>query len=192
MIELETLSRFAVEVVGFHTPGNWDRPIGYEGNMRFVAVYWDSTADAVFVTDGLDGKFAGAWWLYTNLVEHDARPEITAALMAGGCSTTPSRLPFGDLGLDATHGLILDRLEHSLWVARLEDAFPFLQQQHQKTTVNDVTTLTLSNQRKEIFYNAAIHSFLPCQCNRGWVLSSNCYVPCPECRRSGRIPQAFL
>ena len=187
MTELEALSKFAVKVIGIYMPGNWDRPVGYEGHMRFVAIYWDHAVDDVFITDGLAGRSEGAWWLYTNLIEHDARQEITAALMACGCSIPPGKLLFGDSGTDATHGLILDRFEHTLWVARLENALPFLQQQYQKTVANDAAALALARQRKEILDEEEIRSFSPCYCNRGWVLLSNCYLPCPDCKRSGRI-----
>jgi hypothetical protein len=187
MTDLKTLSKFSVKVIGIHMPGNLDRPIGYEGHMRFVVAYWDHAVDDLFITDGLAGRSGGAWWLYTNLIEHDACQEIAAALMACGCSTPPGKLPFGDSETEATHGLILDRLEHALWVARLEDAFPFLQQQHQKTIANDAAALVLARQRKEILDEEAIHFFSSCHCDRGWVLSSNCYVPCSDCQRSGRI-----
>ena len=187
MIELETPSTFAVKVIGFCTPGNWDRPIGYDGNMRYVAVYWDHAVDDVFITDGFDGRSGGAWWLFTNLVEKDARQNIIAAMMALGLPAHGDRLAFGALGIEATHGLILDRFEHSLWIAQLEDAFTFLQRQHQKNIFDNAAAMVLANQRKEIFDSEAVHSFLPCHCDRGWKLSLNCYVPCPECRRSGRI-----
>jgi len=187
MTEVNTPSKFAVEVIGFRIPGNWDRPIGYEGHRRFVVVYWDHAVDDVFITDGFDGRSGGAWWLYTNLIENDARQNIAAAMMASGCPTLANRPAFGAPGIEATHGLILDRFEHSLWVAQLADALSFLQRQYHKIGSDNVTASVLANQRKEIFDSEAIHSFLPCHCDRGWILSSNCYVPCPECRRSGRI-----
>ena len=62
------LTKFAVRVIGINMPGNWDRPVGYEGRAHFVSVYWDRAGGDVYITDGVVGRSGGAWWLYTNLV----------------------------------------------------------------------------------------------------------------------------
>jgi len=188
MADLRSLTKFAVNVIGIRMPGNWDKPLGYDGYARFVVVYWDYANDDVFITDGLTGESGGAWWLYTNLVERDARQEITSALMACGAPDPLSKWPLGDSDNEATHGLILDRFAHGLWVAKLNEAIPFLRQQHHEATPDkNATALALVRQRKELFEEETIRSFFPCHCNRGWILSLDYYVPCPECRRSGRI-----
>jgi len=188
MADLKELARFAVKVINIHMPGNWDRPVGYDGHARFVAVYWDHAGNDVFITDGLSGRSGGAWWLHTNLVERDARREITAALMACGVTNPLNKWPLGDLSNEATHGLILDRFEHGLWVARLEEATPFLCQQHHKAIADPAAiAAALVRQKTELLEDATVHPCVPCHCDRGWKLSVDYYLPCPECQRSGRI-----
>jgi hypothetical protein len=187
MTDFQPLTKFGVQVGGIRMPGNWDRPIGHEGCARFVAIYWDRAGD-VFITDGLTGSSGGAWWLFSNLVEHDARQEILGALMACGVHDPLNDWPLGDSEHDATHCLVLDRFEHTLWVARIEDATPFLHQQHQEPSPDRSTMASaLVRQRKELQEKAVIGSFTPCDCDRGWTLSGEYYVPCPKCLRSGRI-----
>ena len=60
------LTKFAVRVIGINMPGNWDRPVGYEGLAHFVGVYWDRAGDDVYITDGVVGRSGGAKWLYTS------------------------------------------------------------------------------------------------------------------------------
>jgi hypothetical protein len=182
------LTKFAVRAIGINMPGNWDRPVGYEGHAHFVSVYWDFASDDVYITDGVVGRSGGAWWLYTNLVEREAHEQIMAALMAYGVSDPQSIWPLGSNEAEATHGLILDRFEHSLWVARLPTIAEFLSLQHSPLG-GGAGALALSFVRdKEIIYDQqVIQPSTPCCCERGWILNSNYYLPCPECERSGRI-----
>ena len=78
------LTKFAVRAIGINMPGNWDRPVGYEGHAHFVSAYWDFASDDVYITDGVVGRSGCAWWLYTNLVGREAHEQIIAALMAYG------------------------------------------------------------------------------------------------------------
>jgi hypothetical protein len=190
MIKKLVLTNIAVRVIGINIPGNWDRPVGYEGYARFVSAYWDCTANDVYITDGIVGRSGGAWWLYTNLVEHEARQQIIAALMACGVTDPQSIWPLGNSESEATHGLILDRYEHTLWVARLFLIAEFLSLQH-PTLRGGIRALALSLVRdKEIVYDQQIiRPSTPCSCERGWILTSNYYVPCQECDQSGRIVQ---
>ncbi len=186
MTDINDLSLFAAKVVGVRMPGNWDRPVGYEGSRRFVTVYWDRTLEDVFITDGYDGNVGGAGWLFTDLIVRDHHSEICAALMACGCPAVPDRLPLGNPGREATHGIILDRFEHSLWVARLEDVLPFLQQQYANLDGAHSSPI-LRWQKRELLDDGMLHPSTPCHCDRGWVLVANTYVPCSDCQQSGRI-----
>jgi hypothetical protein len=188
MTDLQLLSKFAVQVSGVRMPGNWDRPLGYEGCARFVTLFWDQASNDVFITDGLTGSSAGAWWLYTNLVDQVARQEILGALMACGVHDPVNDWPLGDAEHEATFGLILDRYEHTLWVMSLGYANSFLQMQHQAPSPDwNTTALALVRQQQALQEEETIGSFTPCDCDRGWILSGGYYVPCPKCLRSGRI-----
>jgi hypothetical protein len=188
MAEQLVLSKFAVRVIGIHIPGNWDRPVGYEGHAHFVSLYWDCAADDVYITDGIVGRSGGAWWIYTNLVECEAHHQITAALMACGVTDPQSTHSLGSNESEASHGLLLDRYQRALWVARLPLIAGFLSIQHPPLG-GGTRALTLSLARdKEIICNQQfIRPSIPCHCERGWILTSDYYLPCPECERSGRI-----
>jgi len=184
------LQKFAVRVIGINIPGNWDRPVGYEGYARFVSVYWDCAADDVYITDGVVGRSGGAWWIYTNLVEYEGRQQIMAALMACGVTNPQSAHSLGSNESEASHGLILDRYQRTLWVARLPLIAEFLSFQH-SSLGGGIGALALSLARdKEIIYEQqVIRPSIPCCCERGWILASNYYSPCQECGGSGRIVQ---
>ena len=184
------LANIAVRVIGINMPGNWDRPVGYEGLAHFVCVYWDRAGDDVYITDGVVGRSGGARWLYTSLVEHEGHQQIVGALMAYGVSDLESVWPLGSSRAEATHGLILDRYEHALWVARLPIIAEFLALQHSPLG-GEASALALSLARdKEILYEQQlIRPSTPCCCERGWILASNYYLPCPDCEQSGRIAE---
>ena len=188
MTEQLVLTKFAVRVIGIHIPGNWDRPVGYEGHAHFVSVYWDCAGDDVYITDGVVGRSGGAWWLYKNLVEREAHHQIMAALMAYGVADTQSAWPLGSSESEASHGLILDRYQRSLWVARLPLIAEFLSFQHPPLREGTrAIALSLAHDKESICNQQFIRPSIPCNCERGWILASDYYLPCPECERSGRI-----
>jgi hypothetical protein len=185
MANMIDLLKFAVQVVGVHTPGNWDRPLGYDGTARFVAVYWNQAGNDVFITDGISGATAGAWRLYTDLIEHEAREEINAALMA--CGAQPKNA-LGNSDHEAACALILDRFENCLWVGCINETIRFLSKQHKRgLTDADHLRSALDGQRKEVFDEANVRPTIPCHCAQGWILSDGNYVPCSDCYCTGRI-----
>jgi hypothetical protein len=182
------LAKFAVRVIGINMPGNWDRPVGYEGHAHFVSVYWDCAGDDVYITDGVVGRSGGAWWLYKNLVEHEAHHQIMAALMAYGVANAQSTWLLGNKKFEASYGLILDRYQRSLWVARLPLIAEFLSFQHPLLGGGTrALSLSLVRDKETIRNQQFIRPSTPCHCERGWILASDYYLPCPECERSGRI-----
>ena len=182
------LNNIAVRVIGINMPGNWDRPIGYEGHAHFVSIYWDCAGDDVYITDGVVGQSGGAWWLYTNLIEHEAHQQIIAALMACGVTDPQRTGPLGSSEFEATHGLLLDRFERTLWVARLPAVAEFLSQQHSLLGKGArALALSLARDKEIVYEQQIIQPSKPCHCERGWILTSNYYWPCPECEQSGRI-----
>ena len=52
MTKQMVLTKFSVRAIGVNMPGNWDRPVGYEGHAHFVSVYRDSV-DHKFEKKGL-------------------------------------------------------------------------------------------------------------------------------------------
>ena len=185
MAEINSLSKFAVEVANIHVPGNWDRPLGYDGTARFVAVYWDQATDDVFITDGIFGIAGGAWWLYTRLIYRDARSEIHAALMACGAHLENA---LGNSDHEAAYALILDRFEHGLWVGPIDPTISYLVKQYRTEGSSGASLdLALERQKKDLYHRGRVCTTIPCQCDRGWKLVGSNYVPCSDCDRRGRI-----
>jgi hypothetical protein len=196
MAKQQALTKFAVRVIGINMPGNWDRPVGYEGRAHFVSMYWDCAGDDVYITDGVVGGSGGAWRLYTNLVEREAHQQIIAALMACGVSDPQSPWPLGSRETEAIYGLLLDRYEHTLWVAQLPTIAEFLSLQHSPLGEEArALALSLARDKETIYGQQIIRPSTPCCCERGWILTSNFYLPCPKCERTGRIvviPNIFM
>ena len=113
-----------------------------------------------------------------------------AALMAYGVTDPQSIWPLGNSESEATHGLILDRYDHTLWVARLPLIAEFLSLQH-RPLGGEARALALSLVRDEeiVYEQQVIQPSTPCCCERGWILASNYYSLCQECGGSGRIVQ---
>jgi len=59
MTEQLVLPKFAVRVIGIHIPGNWDRPVGYDGHAHFVSVYWDCAGELPFIPDAVGSHWSG-------------------------------------------------------------------------------------------------------------------------------------
>jgi hypothetical protein len=186
MLDPRDLEKVAAQVTRIRMPVNWDRPLGYDGGARFVIFYWDTGCDDVCITDGINSTTGGAWWLYTNLVENQARSEIAAAMMACGDPVTNDHFPLGDSETEAYCGIILDRFDHELWVARLDDAVPLLCRQHHEATSDpSVIDAALARQKVQLEASQSLSDLKPCDCIRGWVQSGEGYIPCPSCRRAG-------
>jgi len=88
--------------------------------------------------------------------------------MASGVATPKVGEPFGSNDYEATHCLVLDRNEHTVWVVRLEEAMPSLMEQHLPLDDEPAIGYELCRQRQEIEEAATIHNSLPCHCDRGW------------------------
>lgn len=183
MMDSRDLEKVAVKVAGIRMLINWDRTLGYEGNARFVAAYWDVGVDDAFICDGISGAVDGAWWVYTNLVESQASYEIAAALVACGARNLKEHWPLGDSESEAYMGLILDRFDHELWVARLDDAVPLLLRQHKEASFSlPVIASALSRQKNELRSSQSMSTLKWCNCTRGWLPTDQGYIPCPSCQ----------
>ena len=123
-------------------------------------------------------------------VEREAHHQIMAALMAYGVADIQSAWPLGSSESEASHGLVLDRYQRSLWVARLPLIAEFLSFQHPPLGGGTrALALSLARDKETICNQQFIRPSIPCHCERGWILASDYYLPCPECERSGRILQ---
>ena len=183
MVDSRDLAKIAVQVTGIRMPVNWDRTLGYNGHARFVVSYWDVGSDDAFIGDGINGAIGGAWWVYTNLVEDQAAHQIVTALLACGAGNLKEHWSLGDSVTEAYMGLVLDRFDHALWVAHLDDAMPLLLKQHKENgSSSPVIAAELARQKKEIRSRQALSGLKRCDCTRGWLPTERGYIPCPTCR----------
>ncbi len=102
-------------------PHNWERAVGYDGQARFLAVWWESCGDEVVYGDG-QVTATGHWLFFLHLTRElwgtPLHLALNGALWALGSSEEP-----------ATHRLILDLQERRGYVALAADADAFLQTQ---------------------------------------------------------------
>lgn len=90
-----------LEAVGCHTA------------RRFVALYWTPFGDEVCWTDG-EVTATGSWHPFLVFLHH---PRAAAHL---------DHFDFGSSESEATHWLLVDRMDHSLRVGSVEDVAAFL------------------------------------------------------------------
>jgi hypothetical protein len=126
-------------------PPMLEAALGYEGNARYVAFYWQPAGDEVMYDDGqVNGD--GDWWAWVEFENH--RTVISHLWLpcpwCDGVGTTnqlesdhcdfchgAGLLPInlGSSDFEADHWLILDRQERQLYVAPVATARRFLQEQ---------------------------------------------------------------
>lgn len=110
-------------------PPMFERAIGYEGNCRFIGLYWSRAADTVICEDGIEiivGGHVPAWNTIT-----------THRLMLSYSST----YQLGSEYMDARHWLLLDRAERRFYLAKPSDAKQKLLEQHALTGKRPVMDL---------------------------------------------------
>lgn len=93
-----------------------ERALGYTGEARFMATWWQPEGDDAMVSDGLTTA-TGQWQGYLAFVDHEA---VHLHLMDYelGSSERPAR-----------HWLVIDRQERRAWIGKNGDARAFLQAQ---------------------------------------------------------------
>lgn len=126
-------------------PPQLEQALGYDGDARYVAFYWEPAGDEVRYDDGQVGG-DGEWWAWLDFTGH---PAVAPHLLLPcprrhGAGTTnqlenepcdfcdgTGRLPLnlGNSDEEADHWLILDRQEGKLYTAPAAVARRFLQQQ---------------------------------------------------------------
>ena len=104
----------------FALPPMFAEQLGYRGDRRFVAAYWESAGDEVTVRD--DAFLAcglGDWFPWTQFFH---QPGVSSWKMR-------NNINLGSSDESATHWLIVDRVTERGFVAPAEDAYERIQQQ---------------------------------------------------------------
>ena len=104
----------------FELPPNFLEQLGYRGDRRFVAAYWEPAGDEVTIRDDTSlASGMGDWWPWTHFFH---QPEVTLWKMR-------NQINFGSSDEAATHWLVVDRETNQGFVAPAEEADKRIQQQ---------------------------------------------------------------
>ena len=90
-----------------------EQALGYNGQARFFAAWWEPCGDAAMVSDGRTTA-TGEWQGFLAYVQH---PIIYPTLY---------RVDLGSSETEAKAWLVIDRQERKAWIAKPQDARAFL------------------------------------------------------------------
>jgi len=93
-----------------------EQALGYTGQARFFAAWWEPCGDEAMVSDGCTTA-TGEWQGFLAYVQH---PIIYPAL---------GHFDLGSSETEAQAWLVIDRQERKAWIAKPKDARAFLSQQ---------------------------------------------------------------
>jgi hypothetical protein len=105
-----------IPLINIPVPSMLEQALGYEGQHRYVAFWWEPAGDELAWDDGQSGVVGANWHAWLTYVQH---PHITPYL-------EPYEL--GSSDEPAQHWLLLDRQERVLYVGTVNDAASFLAQ----------------------------------------------------------------
>ena len=112
-------------------PDSLFEALEYDGDARFVAVYWSPAGDEAELTDGLVSGTSN-WRAFLTYMEH---PVVQDGFRRS--AVDPST--FGNSESMATHWLVLDRRDHKAYDVAAEAAEEFLREQHGERPAFELT-----------------------------------------------------
>lgn len=104
------------EVEGFVCPAEFWPALGYTGDARFVAIWWELSGDEASWTDGRTSEIGADWTSYLTLIDHNF-----GAL---------SIIGLGSSELEAIYKLVIDRETERAWFVPAGDVERVLQAQY--------------------------------------------------------------
>lgn len=105
-------------VVGFVCPAEFWPALGYGGEARYVAVWWEQCGDEASYSDGRSSLVGADWPAYLALIESNFPLGHPANWLLGGSDT------------QASMWLIIDRVTEWAWLVPVEEAKAVLRMQH--------------------------------------------------------------
>lgn len=165
-------------------PRNWERAVGYEGQARYLAVWWEPCGDEIVFSDG-QVTATGNWPFFLHLTRETwsaaLHLALDGALWALGSSEEP-----------ATHRLLLDLQERRGYVVTVADAEAFLAAQW---PVRETQTVQVTLEQLTGWLEAAggrLGDYTPAdicgECGGfGWLTASDGYEACPVCNGQGVV-----
>lgn len=121
-------------VVGFVCPAEFWPALGYEGEARYVAIWWTPAGDEASWSDGRSMVVGASWAAYL---------ELMAANFPLGHS---ERWLLGSSEDEATMRLVVDRMTEWAWLVPVDEAEDVLRQQW---PMEDVAAADLGVERQE-------------------------------------------
>lgn len=119
---------YFVEIDEFVCPAEFWPALGYDGDARYVAIYWEQCGDEASWADGRRA-FCGAHWpSYLALLKHNFSPGH------------PYHWLLGSSDAEAVFWLVVDREEGRAWLAPTEPAESGLRSQWSWPEAVDVAT----------------------------------------------------
>ena len=112
-------------------PDSLFKALDYDGNARFVALYWTPAGDEAEINDG---RFRGttSWLAYSAYMDH---PAVRSGLAQAGF--TP--WSFGSSDSTPGHWLMFDREENAAYAVPVPEAAAFLERQHASQDISPVS-----------------------------------------------------
>ncbi len=126
-MDIETKLNEFKAVVGFVCPAEFWPALGYEGDARYVAVYWEACGDEAAWCDGRSSFVGADWPAYVKLIDRNFPMGHPARWLLGG-SDAP-----------ATMWLVVDRRTEWGWLAPADEAWAVLRMQHPESELPAVT-----------------------------------------------------
>lgn len=112
----EQLALFA-EVNGFTCPPEFWPALGYEGDARYVAIWWEQCGDEASWDDGRSSLVGAEWPAYQALIDHNLPLGHAARWLLGASDG------------EATMKLIIDRETERAWLSPADEAHETLRRQ---------------------------------------------------------------
>lgn len=110
MKSIESRLNEYASVPGFSCPAEFWPALGYEGEARYVAIWWEPAGDEACYGDGKAMLCGAAWPTYLALLDHNFPADHPAHWLLGS-SETP-----------ATCHLVIDRLTEWAWLVAADQA----------------------------------------------------------------------
>lgn len=126
-MDIETKLNEFKPVVGFVCPAEFWPALGYEGDARYVAVYWESCGDEAAWCDGRSSFVGADWPAYVKLVDRNFPLGHAARWLLGASDAA------------ATMWLVVDRMTEWAWLVPADEAWAVLRMQHPESELPPAT-----------------------------------------------------
>jgi hypothetical protein len=106
-----------IQLIGIPVPPMLEAALGYPGELRWVAFWWEQAGDELAWDDGRSSTVMANWYAWLIFVRHPSVEPYLAPYELGSSDT------------QALHALLLDRKARALYVGRRMEVIRFLADQ---------------------------------------------------------------